>query len=107
MPTFNQVEMLEVKFLALCRRVDSLESWRRSSMGNGKDVAAADAVALELGFDSDIFVQAFKVLQRRQLARALRDRGFSASRIAKVMGCCERTAERWIEPDPNSLKSGV
>lgn len=96
MPTLNQVEMLELKFLALVGRVDRLERLERVSRVNGRDAAEAELVATQLGYDGDIFVQAFKVLQRRAVARALHEKGWSPGRIAKVMGCCEKTAARWI-----------
>lgn len=82
---------------AVVRRVESLEAWQRSSLGHGVDGVAASAVAGLMGLPAGVLVQTGLVEQRRALARELRRREWSVARIARVLNCCERTAERWVQ----------
>lgn len=66
------------------------------------DEEEAQRVAQELGFGVEIVMKPVRpgdqnTGPRQQIALVLRKRmKWAASRIARALHCCERTAERWI-----------
>lgn len=82
--------------MALTLRVEALEAAALARLAAGRDDLAAQRVAAALGFAPEVLVLPKPAARRRELARELRQRGWSAARLAKVFRVCERTAERWV-----------
>jgi|ERR1043166_2238855 DNA-binding NarL/FixJ family response regulator len=103
----NEVERLQGQVAALARRVEALESMLRLVQGSGADAREAGRMVLEVGFPVEILHLPSRVDERRTVALRLRERGWSQARIARVMGCCEKTVERWCEnANPGSPHQG-
>lgn len=97
----NAVEIMQGELAALSRRVVQLEELLRGRGDMSKDEFEAQRVAESLGFDVDVIMVPRHVKERRQLAEELKKKGWSASRIARAMYCCDRTAQRWAERKPS------
>jgi hypothetical protein len=96
----NSVELIEAKVALLGQRVGSLEAWRTAQTpGLAEALAVWRSVAaqtsnlkprtsnLELPRDLE---------GRKVLASELCRRGWSAARVAVLLGVVERTINRWI-----------
>jgi len=92
----NQVELLQGEMAALAGRIRKLEVLVGAHVDLSADERAAQTVAQDIGFDPGILVLPEKARERRALARHLKTLKWSASRIARALNCCERTAERWV-----------
>jgi len=77
-------------------RVTKLEELQRAQKTSA-DAAAASIVAGLLHFPVDILVLPDRRKERRALAGALKARGWSSGRIARALGCAEKTVQRWLK----------
>lgn len=95
----NAVELLEAKVILLDQKMKKLQvMFGAMTTADQRDAAGA---AAQFGFAVDVvFIpvtpgshDADK--QKRELARALRAKGWSVPKISRALKCCERTAGRW------------
>lgn len=105
----NAVEKLEGQFAAHERRVRRLEELLASRMALKPDEREACEVAKELGLpEQTLFLGGAarsgvsntearaRAANQRKLARELRAREWSVTRIARVFYCGDKTARRWL-----------
>lgn len=95
----NQVELLQGQVAALSRRMECYEKLLRLVQVTGNDPTEAGRVAIEVGFDVEIF-HIKRKKDRWWMAQELRNRGWSIDRIARVFGCSERAVRRWVATPP-------
>lgn len=98
----NEVERVQGQLQVLSLRVRQLEQLLRLPRREQEDVAAARRICEEVGLDAHILLEPVELgpgynQQQVGLAKALRTRGWSASRISRVLCCSERTIERWTD----------
>ena len=93
----NSVELMEGKLLVVTQRVQKLEILFASRAVLTSDEREAERVAGTLGFPVEVILLSKKTTERKALAKELNVRAWPASRISRVMHCCERTVERWIK----------
>jgi hypothetical protein len=99
----NQVEEMQGKIAALSGRIERLEKVNEAQLKTingltaafGPDSTAAQMIAQEMGFAVEVLVIADRRRERWALARRLKEKGWSLARIARALGCCERSVERW------------
>lgn len=97
----NEVERLQGEVAALSRRMARCETLLAFKQQDHGWSAAAAAVAEEIGVGAAVMNDGAAIEGRRKLAMALAKRRWSCARIARVMGVCERTAQRWTENIPS------
>ena len=107
-PGVNTVEQLQGVVASQSRRLARLEELFASRLALKPDEREASALGEKLGLGKDVlFLPATsldldneasrkKAGARRDLARALRERGWTVLRIARVFYCGEKTARRWL-----------
>lgn len=78
------------------QRVEALLNRRIAGAGRAQEAAK---VARELLLPADVLEQG-RVRDRRLLAAALREKGWSYQEIAHALGKSERTIERYFAPAP-------
>jgi hypothetical protein len=99
----NAFEQLQGQVAALAFRVRDLEALLAPRRQEAADAQEARTVAERIGLDGDMveaggWQQALgRVETRRALARALSAHGWTAPRIARVLGCSEKTAHRYLQ----------
>jgi Homeodomain-like domain len=93
----NALEEMQAHLAALTQRVAHLELLFAGQRASTDDWHMAVSIGQEIGFGVDVLVLPTKVAERRRLAKTLKERGWSAARIARALGCGERTAVRWTE----------
>jgi hypothetical protein len=87
---------------ALSHRVQRLEVLAGMGKPASEDEKVAQRLAEELGFEVEILYPpkgegAMKVVeQRRRTAHALKQQGWSVSRIARALKTCERVVLRYL-----------
>lgn len=81
--------------MALKVRIEAIEAKQAGRLAASKEELAAQRVAGELGFSPEVLMLPSQRKQRRALAIALRDKGWSVTRIARALRCSERTIGRW------------
>ena len=91
----NDVERMQGEMAALSRRVERLEHLARSRAASDEDSIEAGRVAQIVGYPVEVLVLPERIEERRALAEELRRRGWSYSRISRVMKCDEKTVRRW------------
>jgi SOS response regulatory protein OraA/RecX len=94
----NDVEKMQGELLALARRVERLETLARANARAGADGQEAARVAQIIGCPVEVLVLPERMEERHALARELRRRGWSFTKISRVMNCDEKTVRRWTEP---------
>ena len=94
----TDLERTEMELVALRHRIETVEHTLDSLVPERK--AAAD-VLLAAGLPNIDTLHASgspeAILRRIRAAHALHQAGWSYSRMAKVMGCSEKTCQRWCE----------
>lgn len=93
----NSIDLLQGELAALARRVTRLEELARHRAVTTGDSTEAERIAQLIGFPVEILIIPDRISERRQFAIELRKRGWSFSRISKVMNCSERTIWRWTQ----------
>ena len=93
----TDLERTEMELVALRHRIETVEHTLDSLVPERK---AASEVLLSVGLPIDTLHASGSpeaILKRIRAAHALHQAGWSYSRIAKVMGCAEKTCQRWCE----------
>lgn len=93
----NAVEQMQGQVAGLSRRVEALEVVVRHLTVASGDAVAAGKCAENMGFEVDVLVLPARVTERRNLAKVLRVKGWSCSRIGRALGCDEKTVRRWLK----------
>jgi hypothetical protein len=91
----NSVEQMQGELAALSKRVIELEKAAQQRMEGNPDQLKAQRVAEEIGFSVNVIMLPMRGKERKKVARELKARKWSLSRIARALNCCERTVERW------------
>ena len=93
----NELEAIQTKLTCLNQR---LERWERVCglcQNSNADMFMARDFAVKEGITLIVLADNRKTVERRELARLLRSKKkWSAARISRVLGCCERSVERWL-----------
>ena len=92
----NQIEILDGRIALLTRRLEALERDLRAIRDTDANRRMASETARDLGMSENVVTDQYALEERRRLARELVNRGWSHSRIAKALGCCERSVPRWL-----------
>lgn len=99
----NQIELLQGEIAGLSARMKRLEVINESRGLTSQDTLEAERVAQTLGFNVEIIYlprgagTKTHAKQRRELARKLHtDKKWNSERIARALGCWERTVWRWV-----------
>lgn len=92
---------MQGELLGLSLRVEKLEHLARATAAAGGDLNEAGRVAQIVGFPVEVLLLPERVEQRQALALELRRRGWSFTRISRVMNCDEKTVRRWANAATN------
>ena len=94
----TDLERTEMELVALRHRIETVEHTLDSLVPERK---AASGVLLAAGLPIDTLhasgCSPEAILRRIRAAHALHQAGWSYSRMSKVMGCTEKTCQRWCE----------
>jgi DNA-binding NarL/FixJ family response regulator len=96
----NLVETIQSVIVVLQLRLNKVEGQVKLIEDGNAVVAQTIHSSEDFGLDPKIVVEALSRAARQTLARQLREKGWTAKRIAREMGVTERTVWRWINERP-------
>lgn len=108
----NEIERLQGELVAMSRRMRRLEVIFESRGVVSEDSREAERVAEQLGFEADvIYLPATAGTKtharaRRELAGRLSLKGWTHERIARAMGCSERSVRRILKARVSGQEKG-